>query len=283
MEAALIRKFTAHNTLPVRMASMRVTWPGGGKVVEVFSFLVDGLLVDTGLAYLHKPFMQWLAQFPPSQLVLTHHHEDHSGNAAAALKQFGIPGYAHPLAVEKMHSGFSLHPYRLVMFGKPGTCELQPIAPRIETPNYVFDVYKTTGHADDHICLHEPNQGWLFSGDLYLGRRVQVGKKEESIPLQIASLEKLLTLDFDQLYCCHLPRLTQGKTYLREKYDFLVSSRDTILELNRRGLSMGEIRKEMRWPEKWLWRALTLNDVSATHLINSVIQYPQNVLPKLFP
>ena len=30
-------------------------------------------------------------------------------------------------------------------------------------------VIHTPGHCSNHLCLYEPNKGWLFTGDLFVG------------------------------------------------------------------------------------------------------------------
>lgn len=42
------------------------------------------------------------------------------------------------------------------------------IPDRLYTDRYRFAVLHTPGHSNDHICLLEPDEGWLFSGDLFL-------------------------------------------------------------------------------------------------------------------
>jgi glyoxylase-like metal-dependent hydrolase (beta-lactamase superfamily II) len=40
-------------------------------------------------------------------------------------------------------------------------------------PGNIFEVILTPGHDRDHICLFEREQGWLFTGDAYVGTRPQ--------------------------------------------------------------------------------------------------------------
>jgi glyoxylase-like metal-dependent hydrolase (beta-lactamase superfamily II) len=67
----------------------------------------------------------------------------------------------------------------------------------------------------------EKKQGWLFSGDLYLGERIKFFRADERFAEQIASLIKVLTLDFDTLFCAHNPCLKSGKQKIKNKLQFL--------------------------------------------------------------
>ncbi len=94
---------------------------------------------------------------------------------------------------------------------RPGT------AGKVETERYAFDVIETPGHAADHVVLHEPRRGWLFAGDLYLGSRVVTIMRDESLPSLMASIRRVLELDFGTLFCAHAGPVPDGKAALRAK------------------------------------------------------------------
>lgn len=97
------------------------------------------------------------------------------------------------------------------------------------------------GHTNDSMCMHEPNQGWLFSGDLYVASKVRYGHSEESVSQQLTSLESAIALDFDTLFCAHQGIIENGKQALKKKYDYLDSLQQQVKELDRQGLSSKQI------------------------------------------
>jgi glyoxylase-like metal-dependent hydrolase (beta-lactamase superfamily II) len=50
-------------------------------------------------------------------------------------------------------------------------------------------VIPTPGHSEDHICLFEPNEGWLFSGDLFISERVKYMREDENVYSLLDSLK----------------------------------------------------------------------------------------------
>ena len=70
-------------------------------------------------------------------ILITHYHADHMGGVKKLTQQF---------------------PNAMVY-----TPENTPQS--ILEPPYQFDVIKTPGHTQNHICYFEPNQHWLFCGD----------------------------------------------------------------------------------------------------------------------
>ena len=138
------------------------------------AYWVDGLLIDTGCAHTEREIMQALDVLPVVRVVNTHSHEDHIGANAALQEKRGAEILAHPLALPVLadpRGNQPLQPYRRIFWGYPRPSEGQPIGETVETGHYRFQVIHTPGHGPDHICLYEPNEGWLFSGDLYIGGR----------------------------------------------------------------------------------------------------------------
>lgn len=49
--------------------------------MDIYVFIVDGMLVDTGPKVLLKEFIPFFESSDYEQVVITHHHEDHTGGA----------------------------------------------------------------------------------------------------------------------------------------------------------------------------------------------------------
>ncbi len=66
-----------------------------------------------------------------------------------------------------------------------------------------WEVIDTPGHAFDHQSFLNRDTGQLFTGDLFVQVHTKLLLSNESIPTIIESLEKVLTYDFDEVFCQH--------------------------------------------------------------------------------
>lgn len=90
----------------------------------------------------------------------------------------------------------------------------------LSTGCYRFAVLHTPGHSDDRICLLEPDEGWLFSGDLFLSERAQVLRSDEDAGQIFASLRRLLDYEIKVLFCSSGRIVEEGKRALAAKIAF---------------------------------------------------------------
>lgn len=169
------------------------------------AYLVDGLLIDTGCAYAAKELLDELED-PPEGILNTHSHEDHIGangplqrrcpDLVVRIHPAGLPVIADPRVNQP------LHPYRRLYWGWPEPSRGLPLAggETIRTENYAFEVLYTPGHSIDHVCFYEPNQGWLFSGDLYVGGREKALRIDYDIWKIIDSLKMVGHLPLTMLF-----------------------------------------------------------------------------------
>ena len=102
-----------------------------------------------------------------SLLVLTHGHFDHVWDAAAIARIHGCPVAMHPIT-EKMLSDRGL----LRRLGID--LEVEPVASGLdlsegndqELLGRSFNLYEVPGHCPGSICLHDPDSGILYGGDV---------------------------------------------------------------------------------------------------------------------
>src|SRR5919201_3800701 len=68
---------------------------------EVSAYLVRGVLVDTGFPAVRRDVERFLGERRPRGVAVTHWHEDHAGNVAAAAR-FGIPVAMAPATLDAL-------------------------------------------------------------------------------------------------------------------------------------------------------------------------------------
>ncbi|HZK43558.1 MAG TPA: MBL fold metallo-hydrolase [Syntrophomonadaceae bacterium] len=239
--------------------------------MSVYLYLVDGLLIDTGPSNL-KESTAFFKESLINQVALTHVHEDHSGMAAWLQDQKKVPIYLSSISIEEANKKAKIPFYRQLIWGKRLAFEPEVYKKKVTTEKYSFDVLPTPGHATDHVALFEKNEGWLFTGDLYLGKRPIVCMREENMPETISSLETLSKLDFDTMFCSHSGiHHGNGKEKIIERLDAFIELREKTEELHKQGLTAKQIDKKL-YPHKQLVTYVSRGEWSSFNIINSLIK-----------
>jgi glyoxylase-like metal-dependent hydrolase (beta-lactamase superfamily II) len=205
------------------------------------AYLVDGMMVDTGCAHAASELLTVLADRPPTSIVNTHTHEDHIGaNGDLQARWPDLVIYAHPLALPVLadpRGKQPLHPYRKVFWGwpKPSHAGAVTDCATIETEHHCFQVVYTPGHAPDHICLYEPERGWLFTGDLFSGGKDRALRAGYDIWGIIASLKRIASLPARRMFPGSAQVRENPKQELESKIAYLEDFGGRVLELHRKG------------------------------------------------
>jgi glyoxylase-like metal-dependent hydrolase (beta-lactamase superfamily II) len=237
------------------------------------AYWVDGLLIDTGCAYTEAEMMAAIKELPVERVVNTHSHEDHIGANAALQEKRGAKILAHPLALPVLadpRSNQALQPYRRIFWGYPKPSQGQPVGETVETEHYRFRVIHTPGHSPDHICLYEPSEGWLFSGDLYIGGHDRALRADYSICAIIDSLKKIALSEISRLFPGSGTVRENPSKDLLEKIDYLEETGRRVQELHQRGLSPCQIAHRIFGPEL-LIAYITLGHFSGKCLVKSYL------------
>lgn len=248
--------------------------PIGKPWLSVYCYLIDNVLIDTAQSNCQEKVVETFKNKTIEKILLTHWHEDHSGNTAKLAQQHNnAQVFAHSFTKDKLHKGFDILPYEKFLFGKthPFKGQVAGFQDIIETPNHKLIPIFTPGHADDHTVFLEKEQGWLFSGDLYVGVKIKVFRKGEQFWEQVESFKKVLAYDFDVLFCGHHPRLKDGKLMLAQKLQYFEDFGGKALCFHQKGLSVKEIMEAMRLRENSLLKLLLSNDVSIAYMIEAAI------------
>jgi glyoxylase-like metal-dependent hydrolase (beta-lactamase superfamily II) len=243
-----------------------------GRFDRVYVYEVDGLMIDCGPPTARRAVAGLLDRLKPAQAVLTHYHEQHSGNADL-LNERGIVPYLHPDGLEFLKEGFPPQLlYRRLLYGRPPRARFQPLAGEVRTPQFRFQVLPLPGHCPGHVGLYEPEREWLFAGDLYAGTLITSMKEEEDLEEYIASYERIRTLPIRVLYASHIGSITDPKYLIENKWFNLTAIRDTIVGMKNRRMKFGQIKRAMRMKEGWCYY-LTQGDFAKAHFITSVFEH----------
>jgi glyoxylase-like metal-dependent hydrolase (beta-lactamase superfamily II) len=211
------------------------------------AYLVDETMVDSGCRHTAPELARLLEGEAVTHLVNTHTHEDHiGGNEAVVRLNPNVEIIAHPLALRVLRDPRReqpLHPYRHLIWGMPQPSDARAAADgeMIETAHHRFQVVFTPGHSDDHLCLFEPDTGWAFTGDLFVGGRDRALRVGGDVWAIVASLRRIAALQPTLLLPGAAKVRDEAVSALVEKAAYLEELGGRIVELHRQGRSEAEI------------------------------------------
>jgi glyoxylase-like metal-dependent hydrolase (beta-lactamase superfamily II) len=242
------------------------------------AYWVDGLLVDTTCSFTARELLRALPRDsrPVLQIVNTHSHEDHIGCNGPLQREVAAHILAHPLTLPILANP-RLQPlqlYRRVFWGWPEPSQGEPIGEWVETPHHRFQVIHTPGHSPDHICLYEPEQGWLFSADAYIGGQDRAARQDYDIYAIIASLKKLATLPLTALFPgSGTVRMNSPATDIQEKVCNMEDLGSRVHELHNKGYGVQAIQRALLGPESNIYY-MTLGHFRGSYLIEAYLKQP---------
>ncbi len=198
---------------PFTRVEVARTW-GGRALYRVSAYLVGDTLVDSGCPAAAGELVAWCRDRGVRRVVHTHHHEDHVGGDARLVRELGVEILAPALTVPILADFYRLPVYRGVVWGRPDGVAATPLGEEVLIGAYRCRVVPTPGHASDHVCFFSPDEGWMFTGDLYVSPRVRYLRSVEDAPTVLRSLRRLRKLRPDTLVCSHAGVVKNGSTAL---------------------------------------------------------------------
>lgn len=234
------------------------------------AYLLDGLLIDTGCPATARQVLAWCAGRGVRRAVNTHHHEDHSGGDALLQGVLGVEVLAAPETARILAHFPRLPLYRRLVWGQPQNVQVTSLGEVLETEHYRFEVIPTPGHCPDHICLFEPRQGWLFSGDLFVHERVRYLRADEDARATLQSLRRVLALRPRLLLCAHAGPVEDACAAIERKIAFWEHLADEAKTLRAQGLSLAAVSRRLLGPETAM-TCLTGSDFAKVNLIRSLL------------
>ena len=217
------------------------------KIPLYFShfFYIDGLLIDTGFDHVKNEVLNAVRKLPVKNIVITHQHEDHTGNCHLLQKELMVPVYAHPEAIKAIENPSAKEVYRKLMWGNPPPAKLLPVKKSYKTEHFTIEAIHTPGHCLDHTCYFEPENRYLFCGDLYLGESLTGFMIGENIVDHFNSLKRIIALEPAVLFCGLKGRLENGVERLQRKYEIWWRICCRVKELYEAKVSRQKIMKDV--------------------------------------
>lgn len=270
-----VRKTYQHENGPYSVYGFRVGRFNLGINTTFILYRIGDTLIDTGPSNQWSTIKRVLKPLSIKTLLLTHHHEDHSGNANRISKLKKLVPYAPALGQEKLAKGYATPILQKLIWGSPLKVSTQTLPDKLningatDSETEVIAVH-TPGHAKDLTCLFLPQQKYLFSGDMYISKSLKYLRADEDLAQLMDSLRKLIALNFEILFCPHNGIVEQGKQALEGKLSNLVKLCQQTQVLAEKGLSEDEIVIELLGPEDWLTK-MSKGNISKGNLIRQAL------------
>lgn len=253
----------------------------GRSLHQVSAYRIGDLLVDSGPPPTAARLAAWcreaMERGPLSRVVLTHHHEDHVGGAAA-LRELGLPVAAPASAVPILAEGLRMPVYRRVVWSTPRRFLAEPlegeVVARVDGVELRFQVIPTPGHAFTHVCLWEPDRRWLVSGDLYVHPRVKYLRRIEDVWEHIRSLRRARALDPELMICSHAGLVPDARGAIERKIAWWEDLAGEARGLRERGWPLRRITRHLLGREGFFFY-VSLGDFSKQNLIRSLLEPPR--------
>ena len=278
--------------LPIPVPSAQLT--------DVNAYLIEGeqgcILVDTGwntrqtFAALEKQLTEIGVGFEDiSQIIITHFHPDHYGLAGKLKELSGAKIALHQVERDFIRSRYismdsllaetadllRLHGVpdeelpRLQKASLEVVKYVSPISPeislhggeRIPHGSFNFEVVWTPGHSPGHVCLYEPEQKVLLSGDHLLptifpnvGLHPQSG--ENPLGDYLHSLQVVEQLEVDLVLPAHEHVFTGLKQRIKELYRHHEERKAAIISVLREG---AKTAYEVSFRIPWIINGVTMS------------------------
>ena len=223
--------------------------------------MVRGVLVDTGFTGVGSDIAHFVRERRPRGVLITHQHEDHSGNIEL-LAGLGLPIGVSADTERIVRGPYPIGLYRqLVWSGMPMMrAPFEPFADETLTLEHA------PGHSPDHHVVWDHDTNTVFAGDLFLGVKVRVAHSDEDPRLHVASLRRLLARKPSRVFCMHRGLVPGGASALAAKADWMDEVIGRIEQLHAQGRSLDEIRVEV------------LGAKTRTHYISRGHYSPDNIV-----
>jgi glyoxylase-like metal-dependent hydrolase (beta-lactamase superfamily II)/8-oxo-dGTP pyrophosphatase MutT (NUDIX family) len=174
-------------------------------------------------------------------VVLTHHHPDHVGAAAATARRYGVPVWAHELTARRLQGRVAVD--RLLAEG-----DRLDLGPRPDgSGSWHLEALHTPGHAVGHLVFYEPFYRLLFAGDMVSTvTSVLIAPQEGDLAVYLQSLRRLVEVPARLLLPAHGSPSARSQHTFQEALDHRAAREQQLIEALRAGArSVEELGPEL--------------------------------------
>ncbi len=251
------------------ITGIRVGWKAKPYTNSIV-WRIGSTLIDSGDIFHTKSVLAFCRESPLAQAIITHHHEDHSGNGYYLQQQLGIPVMMHQAGLALAAQGFPMTFERIAIHGKPRKFQPLALSETVSTEHGTLHCLHTPGHSIDHVCFLDADRGILFTGDMYVSPMTHYLYEVEDASLMLDSLLYLQRQDFDILACSHSAINKNGKQKITRKAEYLGDLQAKAQALWNQGLPIGVITQRLLGKETIVAYATRFR-FSKRNLIKSLI------------
>ncbi len=178
----------------------------GFEVADIRGVLVTHIHPDhVGLASrVREASGAWIAMHPADAALLHHRYGDTDELVAAQRELMAWSGIPEDDVQHLSEASIQLSDF--ISLREPDVLLEDGDAP--DVPGWDLRAVWTPGHSPGHLCFHEPERKWLFSGDHVLPRitpNISAHAQQTADPLTdyYGSLRKVQQLDTDEVFPAH--------------------------------------------------------------------------------
>ncbi|MHA2364873.1 MAG: MBL fold metallo-hydrolase [Candidatus Hodarchaeales archaeon] len=187
----------------------------------------NSLLIDSGLGAFRfswgrspdnplKELENVIKSYKVHKIILTHSHLDHTGGVLSLSTDVRNKVHISAFHLDANHLERPDYDYIDPIFKNK---EISPLkidkhlrdGDKITIGEYLFKVIHTPGHSEGSICLYEPEEKWLISGDTVfpMGSMGRVDFPGSNSNAMLESLDKIRKLDVKVLLPGHMEPINQ--------------------------------------------------------------------------
>ncbi|TKC08587.1 MBL fold metallo-hydrolase [Pedobacter frigoris] len=162
-------------------------------------YIIEGVLVDSGIRSSYKKITQSLSKIPIHLHVLTHAHPDHQGCSDKICNEFKIPLFCHSDEVIRSETGlvtkdYPSHKNIIAKFQqKYWAGKGHKVDKTIKENDMIgnFRIIETPGHSSGHLSFFREKDGILIIGDVATNMNLLTTRQGLHLPPNIFTTNQI--------------------------------------------------------------------------------------------